>query len=178
MTVESIEETLADGGKSNSLGRVDEVITAVLNDKKLLYELYKCMFSKDPWVRMRAADAFEKICRQKPEWIKPYISRIQIELSDSNQQPSIQWHIAQIYQQVALTEEQKKKALSWLEQMLSSRAIDWIVAANCMKTLAQFVERGDYSKPAFMHLLQIQMTHKSNAVVKKATQLAASLARR
>ena len=66
-------EILAVGGKTNSLGRTEEVIQAVLRDNNLLEELYKCVFNDDAWVRMRAIDAFEKICREHPDWITQYI---------------------------------------------------------------------------------------------------------
>lgn len=170
MAIEKMEEILLVGGKSNSLGRVNEVIGKVLKDKTLLDELYGCMFSEDPWVRMRAADAFEKVCREHPEWIEPYIDRIQVELSDARQQPSIQWHLAQIYQQVRLTTEQKQNALSWLAELLSSNEIDWIVAANSMKALVYFTQNGDYSRDALVGLLRVQLNHKSNSVVKKANE--------
>lgn len=168
---ESFSEILAVGGKSNSLGKVNEVISEVLKDKTLLDELYSCIFSKDSWVCMRAIDAFEKVCREQPEWIEPYINKMQAELSDANQQPSIQWHLAQIYQQVNLTAEQKQNALSWLASILSSNEIDWIVAVNSMKSLAYFTKNGDYSKDALLGLLRIQLNHESNAVVKKASEL-------
>lgn len=165
------EAMLAIGGKSNSLGKVDDVIGEVLNDKSLLQELYVCMFSKDAWVRMRAADAFEKVCRQRPEWIEPYVDKIQAELSGLDQQASIQWHVAQIYQQVSLNDEQKRRALIWLTSVLSSHDIDWIVATNAMQTLAYFTQRGDFAKEDLVRLLRIQSHHTSGAVVKKANKL-------
>lgn len=167
---DNFAEILAVGGKSNSLGNVNEIIRKVLKDKTLIDELYSCMFSTDPWVRMRAADAFEKVCREHPEWIEPYVSRIQTELADTSQQASIQWHLAQIYPQVALTAEQKQNALSWLTNLLSSSEIDWIVAANSMKALAYFTHSGDYSRKELVGLLRIQLNHRSNTVVKKANK--------
>jgi len=166
----SFETLLLVGGKSNSLGKVDEVIRMVLADKSLLKELYGCMFHVDPWVRMRAADAFEKVCRKHPEWIEPYVDRIQEELSGPDQQASIQWHLAEIYRQVTLTSEQKQHALNWLVGRLSSIDVDWIVAANTMTALAYFVEKGDFSKEKLLGLLKIQLDHKSKSVVKKATK--------
>ena len=166
---ETFTDMLAVGGKSNSLGEVNEVIELVLDDRVRLEELYMCLFDEDAWIRMRAADALEKICRVHPAWIEPYIDRMQADLSDS-QQASIQWHLAQIYQQVNLTAAQKQHALSWLTKLLSSNKIDWIVAANSMKTLAYFMQKGDYPKEAMIRLLTLQLHHKSSAVVKKASK--------
>lgn len=160
-------EILAVGGKTNSLGRTEEVIQAVLRDNNLLEELYKCVFNDDAWVRMRAIDAFEKICRKHPDWITQYIDRFQSELSDSNQ-PSIQWHLAQMYSQVVLAKEQKVKSINWLKNILSSSDIDWIVSANAMKTLVQFAHDGSIDKEDAKALIIIQLKHKSKSVVKKA----------
>lgn len=164
---ETFAEILAVGGKSNSLGRTDEVIQTVLNDKNRLEELYSCIFNDDAWVRMRAMDAIEKICREHPEWILPYIDRFQSELAPS-EQPSIQWHLAQIYGQVQLTKEQKVKSINWLKNILSSSDIDWIVSANAMKTLVQFAQNGFIGKEDAKALVVIQLKHKSKSVVKKA----------
>lgn len=157
-------------GKPNSLGRTDEVIEAVLQDKSKLDELYSCMFNEDAWVRMRAADALEKVCRQHPEWLLRYIDKFQAELATSNQ-PSIQWHLAQIYGQVDLSPEQKQKAIRWLENLVSTVEVDWIVAANAMDTLVQFAKDGSVPEKKVISLLQVQQGHKSNAVVRRADKL-------
>jgi hypothetical protein len=171
MTNGHFEKMLSEGSKANSLGRVNDVVDEVLGDMVLLEELYGCMFSQDAWVRMRAADAFEKVCRQHPKWIEPYIDRIQAALSGAEQQPSIKWHLAQIYQQVALTDTQKLHALSWLVDLLSTSEADWIVAANAMEALAYFTKKGDFPSTRLADLLDIQLNHRSNAVVKKAKKL-------
>jgi len=66
---EPFSDMLAVGGKSNSLGRVDEVIDLALQDASRIEELCACMFNEDDWLRMRAADAIEKIRRQQPDLI-------------------------------------------------------------------------------------------------------------
>lgn len=167
---ESFSQMLIDGGKSNSLGRVNEVIEIVLSDKARLQELYETMFHQDAWVRMRAADAFEKVCRQYPEWVQPYIDQIQSDLSD-NSQPSIQWHIAQIYTQVELSQAQKTHAIEWLKGILSTAEVDWIVSANAMDSLAYFTRLGDVKKNSLLDSVRVQMKHKSKAVVKRAQKI-------
>lgn len=169
---EPFADMLLEGGHKNSLGRVNEIIELVLADKSRLEELYQAMFHEDAWARMRAADAFEKICRSHPEWIAPYVDRIQQELS-SSEQASIQWHLAEIYMQVELDTRQKKHAIEWLKELLSTTDVDWIVAANSMKALVHFTAKGDFSKSDLLALLRIQQDHKSNAVKKRAAKLLA-----
>lgn len=161
---------LAVDGKKNSLGLVNDVIGIILKDQSGLEELYETVFHEDAWVRMRAIDAFEKICREHPEWIAPYVDRIQRDLAVSSQ-ASIQWHIAQIYEQVDLNERQKTEAIEWLKAKLSTTEVDWIVAANCMKALAYFTRKGDFKKHELAVLLKVQAGHKSNAIVKRSQKL-------
>lgn len=144
----------------------------VLADRQRLDELYDCLFDDDAWVRMRAADAFEKVCREHPEWVTPYIDKSFTELAISTQ-PSVQWHLAQIYRQVTLTDDQKRQAIRWLTDLLSTKDVDWIVAANAMDTLAAFTKEGSFPAYELIRLLKVQQDHKSNAVIKRANKLLA-----
>jgi len=171
---ENFIDMLSVGGKSNSLGRAAEVIELVLRDTSRLDELYNCLFSDDAWVRMRAADALEKICRQHPDWLQPYIDKFPDELATSPR-ASIQWHLAQIYSQVELTDSQRDFAVRWLEHLLATKDVDWIVAANAMDALAKFTKERHFPKAKMITLLKVQQEHKSNAVIKRATKLLAEL---
>lgn len=171
---ENFAEMLTAGGHANSLGRVNEIIEIVLNDRSRLDELYSCLSDDDAWVRMRAADALEKICREHPDWLLPYIDKLQADFATSTQ-PSIQWHMAQIYEQVDLTDKQKQKAIHWLSNLLSNKDVDWIVAANAMDTLAKFTKEGSFALADLVPLLKTQQEHKSNAVVKRANKWLAEL---
>lgn len=167
---ETFAEMLVVGGKTNSLGRAAEVLSLVLEDQSRLEELYLCIFAEDAWVRMRAVDSFEKVCRMHPEWIAPYIDRFANELSVSTQ-PSVQWHLAEMYGELPLTDTQKRFAIDWLTALLSSPNIDWIVPANTMATLAHFTRDGSLPVSKLVFLLKIQQQHKSNAVKKRASKL-------
>lgn len=158
------------GGKSNSLGKVNEVVDLVLNERSRIEELYDCLFDDDAWTRMRAADALEKVCREHPDWLLPLVDRFPTDLAVTSQ-PSIQWHLAQMYKQIELTEGQRRFAIYWLKELLSRPTIDWIVAANSMDTLFQFEREGFLPGDELVPLLQIQQLHKSQAVVKRASRL-------
>lgn len=165
---------LAVGGKSNSLGRTGEVVELVLDDRQRLDQLYDCLFAEDVWLRMRAADALEKVCRRHPDWLRPYVDRLLKDFATSAQ-PSIQWHMAQILGEVELTDAQKRSAISWFEQLLSTEGVDWIVAANAMDTLVQFCRNGLPPVADVVPLLRIQQGHNSRAVVKRADRYLAEL---
>lgn len=171
---ERFADMLMGGGHANSLGRVNEVIEIVLKDASRLDELYACLLHDDAWVRMRGADALEKVCREHPDWLLPYIDKLADELGASTQ-PSIQWHVAQIYRQVQLTDAQLRVAQKWLSSLLSTKEVDWIVAANAMDTLMKFTAEGSFPRSQMLTLLKVQQHHKSNAVIRRATKHIAAL---
>ncbi len=49
------------GGDRRSIGRVNEVVSDVINNAALFDSVFNGMLNDDPIVRMRAADAVEKV---------------------------------------------------------------------------------------------------------------------
>jgi len=168
--MERFSDMLSVGGKTNSLGRANDVLQIVLDDQTRLDELFACMFHDDAWVRMRAIDSFEKICRVHPLWIEPYVEKLLRDLADCTQ-PSILWHLAEIFIQVRLTDDQQTRVTAWLRQLLSTVQVDWIVSANAMKAVTYFMNKGAMTRDEVRELLQIQQGHHSKSVRKKATQV-------
>jgi hypothetical protein len=132
-----------------------------LHDPDRLEELYSCLFNEDAWVRMRAADALEKICRQHSDWLEAFIDPFPNDLATSTQ-PSIQSHMAQNYREVDLTPAQRRFAVNWLKHVLSSKDVDWIVAAQRDGRLSPQIAKDD-SVPVgdIVPLVEIQQNHKS-----------------
>ncbi len=164
-------------GKVNSLGRTQEVVEIVLHDKSRLAELYQCLFEDDQWLRMRAGDALEKVCRVHPGWFTGYLSKLFNEMAKIDQ-PSIQWHLAQMLGEIELDASYQQKANNLLCKNVSTTDVDWIVAANSMITLVQFAKSRKIDAKTVMNLLKVQQHHHSNAVCKKATKLLAELQNR
>jgi HEAT repeat protein len=59
-------------GNRRSIGRANEAVAAVLQSPRLFPQLIKGLWSADSLVRMRAADAVEKISREKPKLLRPW----------------------------------------------------------------------------------------------------------
>lgn len=167
---ESFAIMLAEGGKKNTLGRAEEVVQIVLADRSHLDELYECLFEDDAWLRMRAVDALEKVCRVHPEWLEPYVERLLGEVAAIDQ-ASVHWHLAEMFGEIDLTPDQRKRATMFMKQNIASNSADWIVASNTMETLAQFVANSIIPARELIPLLEIQQTHHSKAVVKRATRI-------
>jgi len=64
------------GGDRRSIGRVDEVVKEVLADPSLFEAVLVGMLHDDPLIRMRCADAVEKITVSHPEYLWPYKTRL------------------------------------------------------------------------------------------------------
>src|SRR5215472_10461360 len=63
---------LLQGGDRRSIGRADEVAALVSRNSKLFPRLFAGFWSDDPLVRMRAADAAEKVTRAAPKLLQRY----------------------------------------------------------------------------------------------------------
>lgn len=60
------------GGDRRSIGNVDEVVSALRKKPGLFKHLVNALFEEDPVVRIRAADAVEKISRDNRELLQPF----------------------------------------------------------------------------------------------------------
>lgn len=89
------------GGDRRSIGNVGEVVAAVRKKPDLFKDLVAGLFDKDPVVRMRAADAMEKISLEKPESLQPFKTEL-IRLARQTQQQELRWHMAQMIPRLKL----------------------------------------------------------------------------
>ena len=63
------------GGDRRSIGQVDQIVDNVLSSPSLFNELIGGLFVEDQVIRMRSADAVEKITLAKPDLLKPEIAQ-------------------------------------------------------------------------------------------------------
>ncbi|NWF68385.1 MAG: hypothetical protein HXY40_04810 [Chloroflexi bacterium] len=166
--MEAIEQALS-GGDRRSLGRTEEVIAWVLADSGRLPELFACLFSADEIVRMRAGDALEKVCRQHPDWLLPYRQRLLTAVA-AIQQPSVQWHLAQMLGEIPLSDQEKTQAGALLKHNLA-RAQDWIVINLTLETLAQFAREDTTLRADFRALLEQQQNSRHKSVRSRVKKL-------
>jgi HEAT repeat protein len=158
------------GGHPNSLGRTEEVVTVVVDDRPRLGELFACLTSSDEVVRMRAGDALEKICRERSAWFVQYADKLIDEVGEQDQ-PSVQWHTAQILQHLRprLTDGQRQRATELLQSYLC-KSKDWIVLNVTMGVLTDW---GQSERPLARWLvreLKRLRTDPRKSVAKRATK--------
>ncbi len=90
------------GGDLRSIGRSDEVVAEVLAEPSLFGDLFSGVTADDPVVRMRAADAVEKITLERAELLEPYRQVILNEIAKISQQ-EVRWHVCKIIQRISIT---------------------------------------------------------------------------
>jgi hypothetical protein len=139
------------GGDRRSIGRVSEVVAEVFNDPSLFEVVFHAMLSDDPIIRMRSADAVEKITTKHPEYLQPYKEKLIQQVAKIDQQ-EVRWHVAQMLPRLGLSEEERAVAVEILLDYLNDKSK--IVKTFSMQALADFAERDASLRPKVVKLLE------------------------
>src|SRR5271154_388752 len=81
------------GRDRRSIGRANEVAHLVLREARRFDELIKCLWDENPVIRMRAADAAEKVSAKKPRLLDRYKPELLGLLAEA-EQIELRWHLA------------------------------------------------------------------------------------
>jgi hypothetical protein len=109
------------GGDRRSIGRADRVATLVGKNPRLFHGLIQGLWSADAVVRMRAADATEKVTRKRPEWLRAYKKELLGLLTESQEQ-AVQWHLAALVPRLKLSAVERRAAFGGLQGYLEDRS--------------------------------------------------------
>ncbi len=173
MSKQEAIKAILTGGNPRSLERTEEAVTLVLGNRTRLHELYGCLLEEDEILRMRASDAFEKVCRQRPEWVQAYVPQLLTEVALIDQ-PSVQWHLAQILGEVELTPKQRAAARSILKRNLTEKK-DWIVVNYSMETLAKLSKDDGQLRTEVLVILKGLLSDPHKSIATRAHKLIATL---
>lgn len=109
------------GGDRRSIGRSNEIVSLVLRQPRQFPQLMKCLWNENPVVRMRAADAIEKISSQKPELLRRCKAELLGLLGEATQQ-ELRWHLAALIPRLPLTKNEIARAWAALTRYLNDRS--------------------------------------------------------
>jgi hypothetical protein len=140
-----------EGGDRRSIGRVDEVVAEVLADSSLFEVVFEGMLSNDPIVRMRSADAIEKISAKRPKYLQPFKSKLIQEVATSEQQ-EVRWHVAQMLPRLRLDTGERSAAVRILLDYLEDTSK--IVKTFSMHALADMAEQDPSLRARFIPILK------------------------
>lgn len=139
------------GGDRRSIGRSDEVALLVLKEPRRFPELLNCLWDENPVVRMRAADAAEKVSAQKPRLLDCHKSELLGLLAEA-EQIELRWHLALIVPRLRLTALERQRAALALQRYLDDRSS--IVKTFALQGLTDLAQNDPGLRSEIKHLLQ------------------------
>ena len=129
-----------EGGDRRSIRRVAEVVHDVLRQPALFETVFNAMLADDPIVRMRAADAIEKITASHPQLLQPYKKKFINKVTGIDQQ-EVRWHVAQMLPRLVLSDRERKTVVEILFGYLKTKSK--IVKTFSLQALSDLAEHDE-----------------------------------
>jgi HEAT repeat protein len=127
------------------------VAALVSKDAALFPELMAGLWSGDAVVRMRAADAAEKVTRENRELLRPYKKEL-LGLMAETQQQELRWHLAAMIPRLTLNATERKLAVSTMRGYLEDRSS--IVKTSALQALADLAQDEPGLRPKVIDVLR------------------------
>lgn len=162
------------GGDRRSIGRSEEVVREILGNPRLFSRVFEGMVHPDPVIRMRAADAIEKVTVQRPDLLQPFKERILRDVAAVDQK-EVRWHVALILPRLRLTPREQNRALAILLHYLKDESK--IVRTFSMQALADMALRNPAMRPLVVPQIESLTRTGSPAMRSRGRKLLAKLAR-
>ncbi|MFK3986687.1 hypothetical protein [Exiguobacterium mexicanum] len=163
-----IREVLS-GGDLRSVGHVDEVVTFVGNDPDRFSELMTVLTDDRPVVRMRSADAMEKVTRHYPALLQAHQASLFEQLQIATQQ-EVRWHLAQLMPRMTWTEEEASDIVRVLTDWIAAET-SAIVIVNALQAMFDLSAMHPRFRDELKALLETQLAAGSPAVKSRAKKL-------
>ena len=142
---------LLEGGDRRTIGRADQVAAIVAKSLKLFPKLIAGLWSPDPLIRMRAADAAEKVTRRRPELLTPFKKELLGLMTEATEQ-EMRWHLAAMVPRLPLNAAERELAISSLNTYLEDRSS--IVKTFALQGLADLAQGDPTIQPTVVEILR------------------------
>jgi hypothetical protein len=159
---------MLEGSDRRSIGRADEVARLVFREPHQFRELIKCLWDENPVVRMRAADAAEKVSAKKPRLLDRYKAELLGLLAEA-EQIELRWHLALMVPRLRLTAPECQRAASALHRYLEDRSS--IVRTLALQGLADLAQNDASLRGKVKHLLEDAVQSGTPAMRARARKL-------
>jgi hypothetical protein len=140
-----------EGGDRRSIGNSNRIAALVLRNPRRFSELIECLWSDDLLVRMRAADAAEKVSGKKPELLARFKAEL-LGLADEATQAELRWHLALMLPRLLLSRVERGRAISTLRRYLNDRSS--IVKTCAIQGMAELAKGDAVSEAEMIDLLE------------------------
>jgi hypothetical protein len=165
---------LLKSGDRRTIGRANEVAAAVSANPRLFPALISGLWDHDPLVRMRAADATEKVTREQPELLAPYKKEL-LGLMRTTTQQELRWHLAAIVPRLPLTAKERQLVMSSLIGYLEDRSS--IVKTFALQGLADLAHNEASIVPKVVDILRTAERNGTPAMKARSRKLLARMER-
>lgn len=118
---------------------------------RLFPKLIAGLWSADPLVRMRAADASEKVTRKNPGLLTPYKKELLVLMTEATEQ-ELRWHLAVMVPRLPLNAKERQLAISSLNTYLEDRSS--IVKTFALQGLADLAQNESSIRPRVVETLR------------------------
>jgi hypothetical protein len=112
---------MLEGSDRRSIGRSVDVAQLVRREPRRFRELMRCLWNENPVVRMRAADAAEKVSAKNPPLLDGYKAKL-LGLLAEIQQIELRWHLALMVPRLPLPAPERPRAAAGLPRYLDDRS--------------------------------------------------------
>ncbi|MBN8285345.1 hypothetical protein [Zoogloea sp.] len=147
---------------------------AVLECPELIGVLFQGLETADPTLRMRCADAIEKVTANRPELLLPFKEAILNRLSKLEQQ-EVRWHVAPMLARLPLTEAEEVTVVNLLLGYTNDRSS--IVKTMSMQALADIALRSHRLLPEIKQHIEELSIIGTPAMKARSKKLLKSLAK-
>lgn len=166
--VSQFKDILAEGDMRTT-GRSHEAVKIVMDKPDLFGELFACLYDEHAGVRMRAADALEKISYRSPYLLLPFKDELLSKVTTIKQQ-EVQWHVAQMISYLKLKDKEARQAFQALSDYFENSA-SGIVRAMSLQTMSDLTKDNPHLRGDLEPLAKRGLGDHSAAVRKKAEKI-------
>ena len=165
--------SLLKGGDRRSIGRADEAVDSVRHAPERFDELWACLAHEDPVVRMRAADAVEKITRFDATVLA---SRKQALLANTfdDGTPEVRWHLIAMLRRLPLDADEAANIVKRLDRLLREDE-SRIVKTAALQTAFELRRQSPGTEKAFAAMLAFALWSPWPSVRARARKLSAQV---
>ena len=156
------------GNDRRSIGKSNAIVSIVGKNEILFKELFEFLYSENKIIRMRAADAIQKITELNPNIIKKYKNEILHKISKIDQQ-EVRWHVAQLIPHLGLTKAETIIVYQFLNDYLNDKSK--IVRTFSLQAMTDLTEINSSLKKEVIKIIKQQMRKGSPAILSRGKKL-------
>ena len=162
-------EDLLDGGDRRSVGEVGRVVRRATRDATVVAALVAALRSKRPLVRLRAADALEKISRRDAKPLGLYRRQLTHAVAHTAD-PVVRWNLIQLLPRIPHDRDAMRRVSRRLEVWFLSDA-SAIVRVSALEAVAAFARQDSSLEPLAQRMVLEGLTSPIASVRARARRL-------